>query len=419
VTSPQSLDSAVRQLNLATSGVDRLEFVAPDEADLVGEVRSLFTEFRGVMTRVLDLAGSGSTPAARDLYAAQATPLADRIARRLDELVHKAQAETLDHVDRTHAAFATSQRLIGGFALGSIALATLVGLALSLSIVRPVRRMESHLGRIASGDFSEHVAVENRDELGTLGAGFDRMNDELARLYGEIQTANQRKSEFLANMSHELRTPLNAIIGFSDVLLQRMFGDINEKQEEYLRDILGSGQHQLALVNDILDLSKVEAGKMELELAPTSIAALIDGCVMLVRERATAHGIRIESRIDPEIRAISADARKLKQVILNVLSNAVKYTPDGGRVEVIADRRGDDVVIAVRDTGAGIAPEDQERIFEEFQQTRVGRQTEGSTGLGLSLARRLIELHGGTIGVESAVGVGSTFTVRLPAASAD
>ena len=415
MTSQQSLDSAVRQLNLATSGVDRLEFVAPDEAELVGEVRSLFTEFRGVMTRVLELAGSGATAGARDLYAAQATPLADRIARRLDELVHKVEAETLDHVDRTHAAFATSQLLIGGFALGSIAVAIVVGLVLSLSIVRPLRRMESHLGRIASGDFSGHVAVDNRDELGALAAGLDHMNDELARLYGEVQTANQHKSEFLANMSHELRTPLNAIIGFSEVLLQRLFGDVNEKQEEYLRDILDSGQHQLALVNDILDLAKVEAGKMELDLGPTSIAEAVDACLMLLRERASGHGIRLDSRVDPEIGTISADARKLKQALLNLLSNAVKYTPDGGRVDVVADRRGNEVVIAVRDTGEGIAPEDQERIFEEFQQTRIGRQTEGSTGLGLGLARRLIELHGGTIGVESAVGVGSTFTVCLPA----
>jgi signal transduction histidine kinase len=215
-------------------------------------------------------------------------------------------------------------------------------------------------------------------------------------------------------MSHELRTPLNAIIGFSEVLLQRYFGEINAKQEEYLKDILGSGRHQLSLVNDILDLAKVEAGKLELERGPVRLSELVDASVLLVAERAARHSITLAVKVDPNADDFPADARKLKQILVNLLSNAVKYTPDGGRVNVFAERRDGEVWVSVRDTGVGIAPDDQERIFEEFQQTGIGRQTEGSTGLGLSLARRLVQLHGGRIWVESVVGAGSTFTFTLP-----
>jgi signal transduction histidine kinase len=411
---PRSIETAVRQLNLATYDVDRLRFVAADESEIVDDIRDLFGQFTSVMTRVLDLSRAGRAPEARELYLREARPLADRIERRTNELVHRAEAETLDQIERTHEAFGRSQALLLGFAVGSIVSAIILGLALSLSIVRPLKTISERVEDIGEGKFDERITVPNRDELGTLASHINRMNDELASLYAALEAANRHKSEFLANMSHELRTPLNAIIGFSEVLLQRLFGDLNPKQEEYLRDILGSGQHQLALVNDILDLSKVEAGKMELDLAPTAIGPLVDTGLLLLRERATRHGIELSAQVDPAVGIISADERKLKQVLVNLLSNAVKYTPDGGHVLVNADRQDGEIVIAVSDTGVGIAPEDQQRIFEEFQQTRVGRQTEGSTGLGLGLAKRLVELHGGTISVRSAVGEGSTFTVRLP-----
>jgi signal transduction histidine kinase len=411
---PRSIETAVRQLNLATYDVDRLRFVAPDEDEIVENVRALFGQFSDVMTRVLDLTRAGRASDARELYLRDARPLADRIERRMNELVHRAEAETIDQVDRTHEAFARSQAVLVGFAVGSVLIAVLLGLALSLSIVRPLQDISARVERIGEGKFDERIAVPNRDELGTLASHINRMSDELASLYAALDAANRHKSEFLANMSHELRTPLNAIIGFSEVLLQRLFGELNPKQEEYLRDVLSSGQHQLALVNDILDLSKVEAGKMELDLGPTAVAPLIDSGLLLVRERATRHGIALTARVDPSAGLITADERKLKQVLVNLLSNAVKYTPDGGRVEVLAERRDGEIRVSVSDTGVGIAPEDQARIFEEFQQTDVGRHTEASTGLGLSLARKLVELHGGRIWVESELGKGSTFTFVVP-----
>jgi len=245
---------------------------------------------------------------------------------------------------------------------------------------------------------------------------------ENVRLFLEIQektrqleVANKHKSDFLANMSHELRTPLNAIIGFSEVLSERMFGEINEKQADYLKDIHESGKHLLSLINDILDLSKIEAGRMDLEVSTFDLPSALSNAMTLVRERAQRHGIELSLEVDKRLGAFQADERKFKQIVLNLLSNAVKFTPDGGKVDVSAKKYDGKIEVAVRDTGIGIAPEDQAAVFEEFKQ--VGRdytkKAEG-TGLGLTLTKRFVELHGGAISLESAPGKGSTFSFTLP-----
>jgi len=242
-----------------------------------------------------------------------------------------------------------------------------------------------------------------------------------ARLFREIEVksrqleiASQHKSEFLANMSHELRTPLNAILGFSEVLQERMFGEINEKQAEYLADILESGRHLLGLINDILDLSKIEAGRMELEPSEFDLPGAIENALILVRERAQRRGIRLERTLDPRLGPICADERKVKQVLLNLLSNALKFTPEGGRIEVLGALQNGVAEISVRDTGVGIAPEDQDAVFEEFRQVGSAAKKVEGTGLGLAISRKFIELHGGKIWVRSEVGKGSTFTFTLP-----
>jgi signal transduction histidine kinase len=216
-------------------------------------------------------------------------------------------------------------------------------------------------------------------------------------------------------MSHELRTPLNAIIGFSEVLLERLFGDLNDKQDDYLKDIHSSGRHLLSLINDILDLSKIEAGRMELERSSFDLASAVSNALTLIRERAQSHHIVLAQRIDPSLGPVFADERKFKQILVNLLSNAVKFTPDGGRIEVTASRADGCAEIAVHDTGIGIAPEDQDTVFEEFRQ--VGRdytKKQEGTGLGLALTRRFVELHGGRIRLESEPGKGSTFTFTIP-----
>ncbi len=241
-----------------------------------------------------------------------------------------------------------------------------------------------------------------------------RLFHEIADKSQQLEAASRHKSEFLANMSHELRTPLNAIIGFSEVLAQGMFGEINEKQTEYLHDILESGRHLLSLINDILDLSKIAAGRMELELTEFDLPLAIQNALTLVRERALRRGIALHHAIDDRIAASRADERKVKQVLLNLLSNAIKFTPEGGRIEVRAARADGTVEVSVTDTGVGIAPEDQETVFEEFRQVGTADKKAEGTGLGLALSRKFVELHGGRIWVTSQVGVGSTFTFTLP-----
>jgi PAS domain S-box-containing protein len=273
------------------------------------------------------------------------------------------------------------------------------------------------VGRAVAGDYSEK-------EIGLLKTFADQavIAIQNARLFHEIEEkshqleiANRHKSAFLANMSHELRTPLNAVIGFSEMLAARYFGDLTEKQAEYVNDIHGSGRHLLSLINDILDLSKIEAGRMDLETVEFDLPAALENAITLVRERAQRGGVALRLDTDPALGAFVGDERKLKQVVLNLLSNAVKFTPRGGAVSVAARRVDGAAEISVSDTGAGIAPEDQEAIFEAFRQvgTDVTRKREG-TGLGLALTRRFVELHGGTIAVRSALGKGSTFTVTLP-----
>jgi len=281
---------------------------------------------------------------------------------------------------------------------------------------------ENHLlgglvvNRKVAGEFAPKV-IELLKTFATQSA----LAIQNARLFREIEdksrqleVASQHKSEFLANMSHELRTPLNAIIGFSEVLAERMFGEINDKQAEYLSDILDSGRHLLSLINDILDLSKIEAGRMELNLADFDLPTAIGNTLMLMKERAHRREITLGRTVDERLGMIRADERKVKQVLLNLLSNALKFTPEGGRIDVRAILCDGNVEISVTDTGVGIAPEDQASVFEEFRQVGAASIKVEGTGLGLAISRKFIELHGGKIWVESELGRGSTFAFRLP-----
>jgi len=328
-----------------------------------------------------------------------------------------------------------SALLLAAFLVAGVGLSVL----LARRLVRPVKQMRTSAARIGAGAYDERINLDRRDELGGLadelngmaaslqasvGGLEQRVKDrtrelqqalaELSQKGSQLEVASRHKSEFLANMSHELRTPLNAIIGFSQVLRQRLFGPLNAKQEEYLDDILASGNHLLDLINDVLDLSKVEAGQVELEVATFSLREALERGVVMVRERATKNEVLLSLELAADVDLVDGDERRVQQVVFNLLTNAVKFTPRGGSVVVASAREDGEVLVSVTDTGPGIAADDQERIFEEFQQTDVGvRQREG-TGLGLALSKRLVELHRGRIWVESQSGHGSRFVFTLP-----
>ena len=391
-------------------------FVPPaaDERKLQ-RIRSNYAVIRGALTRIqqLDRLGITGYDRARPFVSA-ARAAGDDLDALAQDLSFKARAETQSLVRTNNGEYASSRNLFLGVSAASVVLALVLGLLLSWSLIGPIQRTEARLAEIATGNFTGRLDVSSRDELGSLAANVNRMNDELRRVYGELETASRHKSEFLANMSHELRTPLNAIIGFSQVLQQRLFGEVNEKQEEYLDDILSSGKHLLSLINDVLDLSKVEAGQVTLEVADFSLRESLERGVVMVRELAIVNGVELSLELATNVDIVHGDERRFRQIVFNLLSNAVKFTPADGSVTVASARVDGEVHISVTDTGPGIAPDDQERIFEEFQQTEVGVEQKEGTGLGLALSKRLVELHGGRIWVESEVCRGSRFVFTLP-----
>jgi len=334
---------------------------------------------------------------------------------------------------------------------------------------KPLKLLASHAKDVATIDFTSSQKKENsinklpikfKDEVGRLAESFVFMEAELRKNVQKLiettqlqkkaaEEANRSKSEFLANMSHELRTPLNHIIGFTELVLDKHFGELNEQQDEYLTDVHQSSKHLLSLINDILDLSKVEAGKLDLELADVELMQILNNSLIMVKEKAMKHGISLKTHTDSIPEAVKADERKLKQIIYNLLSNAVKFTNEGGEIGIDARKvnclvrpglRWDDseyiqileegvesidcdnktliecVKISVSDTGIGLNLEDQDRVFRPFEQAdgSASRRYQG-TGLGLSLTKRLVQLHGGKIWVKSeGEGKGSTFSFVIP-----
>jgi len=325
--------------------------------------------------------------------------------------------------------FRTSSILLIG-----LGIALLASVFVARRVVRPLEALRWGVQRISSGDLSFRLNVKTGDEIEILAEEFNKMTAALREAYAglerkveertqelslanqKLDEANRHKSTFLASVSHEFRTPLNAIIGFSEVLLDPSLKVAAEERKQFLTDILNSGKHLLKLINEILDLSKIEAGRMELQVEPASLPVILDIVQSTVKPLATRKTIdlRFESNGLPD--SVPIDAGRIKQVLLNLVGNALKFTPEEGKVWVRASAEDGEVRIEVGDTGPGIASEHQEKIFLEFQQVKAmtgGNKPEG-TGLGLALAKKFVEMHGGKIWVESELGKGSRFFFTLP-----
>ena len=291
----------------------------------------------------------------------------------------------------------------------------LLGCLAGASAIALSDRERSWLGQIADQMAIGLRTIQQLTQLRALSAELSDRSRRIELQNVELAESSRLKSDFLSSMSHELRTPLNAIIGFSEVLKDGLLGELPSEQLDYTTEIYNAGKHLLSLINDILDLSKIEAGKMELDIEPVELDPLIENSITVVKGFASGNDVEVTTRVDPSVTTIEADARKLRQILYNLLSNAVKFTPNGGNVGVEATARGADVEIAVTDTGIGISPEEQRKLFVPFEQldSGISRRFEG-TGLGLATVKKLAELHGGEVGVSSEVGRGSRFWVRLP-----
>jgi signal transduction histidine kinase len=449
----QLVKSDAKQLKSALDRLDHLTAAGPDVANAYGltiadAAGALCFDggFAGAVGGGIAFCGAGGTPPKTGLTVAAIAPNLARTLRqelpqfqnlpgylgssyprstiagqdrdvtllvsRLTALKQRTQARAAKLVAQNHKSYDSSRNLLIGVGAATFILVLGLGLLLASSVVVPLRRTRARLAGIAAGDFSSEVEVPNRDELGGLADDVNHMNAELKRLYRELELASEHKSQFLTNMSHELRTPLNAIIGFTEVLREQMFGELNERQLAYVNDVLEAGRHLLSLINDVLDLAKIEAGRMDLELSQVAIPDILRSAASMHAERAGREGVELSLGTEPEEITITADERRVRQVVFNLVSNAVKFTPTGGQVDISARLEDGNVAVAVADTGPGIAAGELEAIFEEFEQTAEGKQVEG-TGLGLPLSRKLVELHGGRLWAESAPGQGSTFRFTL------
>jgi signal transduction histidine kinase len=416
----RTLDSTLRQLNQFGYDVDRLQFIAKDEAELLAQFRQDYDRFVSIVTQVVELIRAGKTAEARDTQMQQATPLADRLERLTNQLVNKAEADMVAGIEASTQTYGTAQWIVAAFAVGSIALALALGYIFSWSLVGPVKEIAGRLNQIAAGDFTQHVQVSNRDELGALATDVNRMSDELGRVYRELETFSQNKSQFLSSMSHELRTPLNAIIGLSEMLVGNTARFGVEKAVEPLKRVNRAGTHLLGLVNQVLDLSKIEAGKLELSPESVSLAPLVDEVVGTARTLAEQKRNRLSAECASDLGSLTVDPMRLRQILLNLLSNACKFTEQGEISLKVKRTGGDDhawIDFAVTDTGIGMTAEQLGKLFQEFTQADASTARRyGGTGLGLAITRKLCRMMGGDVTVTSEFGRGSIFVVRLPAA---
>jgi signal transduction histidine kinase len=424
-----TIESMFRENNRFQATFDRLEAGAQDDQrETIRRIRSTQDQVMATVARIAALIRENKADEAMSLHLNEGYPQYREIATLVTRAVRNEEAEMgrlregMDAVNR-HAI-----RLVSVFGAASIGLALGLGFVISWSFILPVRAADGFLERVAKGDFTASIAVPNRDEFGALAERMNHMSGELHQLYdeqrrtaqqlralnAELERASKAKSDFLASMSHELRTPMNAILGFTEMIRDGIYGDIPDDIREPVGDIHTCGKQLLGLINNVLDLSKIEAGRMDLALGDYVVDDVVSPVRQALHALAAAKGLDLAVTIPAETPLCFGDGKRLTQCVMNLAGNALKFTREG-RVEVRVEVQDDDLLFAVADTGIGIPAEQVGHIFEEFRQADVTVSREfGGTGLGLSITRKLVELHGGRIWVESVEGKGSTFFFRIP-----
>jgi signal transduction histidine kinase len=424
-----SVARILRENNRFNDALARLEAVGTSqERELIQQIRG---RQDGVMNAVADIANAirdGRLDEARAELLNRQERAYQEIEALVARLVQVENSQMLALRQAVETANARSIILTACFAALAVALALLCGFIISWSCLLPLRRADEFLGAVAAGDFTATIVVPNRDEFGAQAARMNRMSHELGRLHEEqqqtatalrqlntrLEQASRAKSEFLANMSHELRTPMNAILGFTEMVRDGLYGDVPDGLKEPLDDIQTNGRHLLGLINDVLDLSKIEAGRMDLALEEYAPQDVVESVRVSLRSLAVERGLEFESRVPPGLPIAYGDAKRIRQCLLNLAGNALKFTRQG-RVDITVEQQGEELIYRVVDTGIGIPKDELEKVFDEFRQvdTTVTREF-GGTGLGLSITKRFIEMHGGRVGVESEPGRGSMFWFAVP-----
>jgi signal transduction histidine kinase len=419
----------LRENNRFNENLAKLD-AAGEEHGLVEQIRASQDDAMAVVADMANAIRDGKLGnSTRELLATQER-LDGEITARVRRLVEAEQQRMAQLRESVAAANRESLILTAGFAIAAVLLAWLCGFVISWSFIGPVREVQGFLGKVAAGDFSGRMKVANGDEFGALAERMNHMSAELHRLDAEqraaaaelvqlnaqLAQASKAKSEFLANMSHELRTPLNAILGFTEMIIDGLYGDVPAELKEPLADVQVNGRHLLRLINDVLDLAKIEAGRMELALGEYSVAEVVASVRASLRSLAAEKGLEFTTDVPADLPVAQGDPGRITQCLLNLAGNALKFTRQGKvGIGVALDGDGETLTWRVSDTGIGIPPGEIDNVFAEFRQVdaTVTRQF-GGTGLGLSITRKFVEMHGGRIWVESEVGTGSTFFFRVP-----
>jgi signal transduction histidine kinase len=429
-----SIARILRENNRFNDTLGRIESAAPaDERTLIQQIRAAQDDAMGVAADIANLIRERRLEEAMEALIAREDPLYRKIETQVRQVVALEQQRMASLRKGVAAAYRRSLLVLGGFAGLAIVLALLFGFVISWSFIAPVERANGFLAEVAAGRFGVSVEVGNRDEFGVLAENMNRMSRELQRLdeqqrraaaelrslNARLAEASQAKSEFLASMSHELRTPLNAILGFTELILDELYGEVPAALREPVADVQTNARHLLRLINDVLDLSKIEAGRMELAPTDYAIGDVLETVRASLRSLASEKGLDFVVAAPPDPPLAYGDAKRITQCLLNLAGNAIKFTRQG-RVAITAEVDGETLRYRVRDTGIGIPADQLDNIFGEFRQVDATIAREyGGTGLGLSITKKFVELHGGRIWVDSEPGKGSTFSFEVPLSLAE